>query len=278
MVEVELCVLKCNLLMRWEDLPIHLNVMLFQYSINIPFYLILKTFWITHPNNDLINNAAAGSPTVGIWYIFPLRPTGKFWFLKWVAHFWKGESEQEGIATGVNPQRTAMGRCENNSVIRLSWFYNEGPFKWKKRTLCRQWNQTYPCKPNESSTVSLYRWYEVLEISKKFLKQKDIVQDSIQTVKVQEFLQSYGVSHVTKMLRGTMLVAHFFLKKDRGVWVRGGDFRLIDFKSADNSTYYTHLCLLFHSHWFNYGFGRNSSKWSWKFSSICFLVNNSSRH
>ncbi|XP_078677557.1 cell surface hyaluronidase CEMIP2-like isoform X3 [Branchiostoma floridae x Branchiostoma belcheri] len=38
--------------------------------------LMLTTFWISHPNNDLINNAAAGSLGVGIWYLFHREPTG----------------------------------------------------------------------------------------------------------------------------------------------------------------------------------------------------------
>lgn len=34
------------------------------------------TFWITNPNNTLINNVAAGSVAFGIWYVFPAKPTG----------------------------------------------------------------------------------------------------------------------------------------------------------------------------------------------------------
>ncbi|XP_078597213.1 cell surface hyaluronidase CEMIP2-like [Branchiostoma floridae x Branchiostoma japonicum] len=36
----------------------------------------ISTFWITHPNNVLTNNAAAGSLHTGIWYIFHREPTG----------------------------------------------------------------------------------------------------------------------------------------------------------------------------------------------------------
>ncbi|XP_035675909.1 cell surface hyaluronidase-like [Branchiostoma floridae] len=38
--------------------------------------MMLSTFWISHPNNDLINNAAAGTPGIGIWYLFHLEPSG----------------------------------------------------------------------------------------------------------------------------------------------------------------------------------------------------------
>ncbi|CAH1264689.1 TMEM2 [Branchiostoma lanceolatum] len=38
--------------------------------------MMLTTFWISHPNNDLINNAAAGTEGVGIWYLFHREPTG----------------------------------------------------------------------------------------------------------------------------------------------------------------------------------------------------------
>jgi hypothetical protein len=38
--------------------------------------LALSTYWMTNPDNILTNNVAAGSEFVGIWYIFPERPTG----------------------------------------------------------------------------------------------------------------------------------------------------------------------------------------------------------
>ncbi|NXJ73451.1 TMEM2 hyaluronidase, partial [Trogon melanurus] len=37
----------------------------------------VSTFWIANPNNNLIENAAAGSQDVGIWYIFHRVPTGQ---------------------------------------------------------------------------------------------------------------------------------------------------------------------------------------------------------
>ncbi|CAH1264677.1 TMEM2 [Branchiostoma lanceolatum] len=37
---------------------------------------MLSTFWISHPNNDLTNNAAAGTKGTGIWYLFHREPTG----------------------------------------------------------------------------------------------------------------------------------------------------------------------------------------------------------
>jgi hypothetical protein len=38
--------------------------------------LALSTYWLTNPDNVLTNNVAGGSDFVGIWYIFPERPTG----------------------------------------------------------------------------------------------------------------------------------------------------------------------------------------------------------
>uniref|UniRef100_A0A4W3GVJ4 hyaluronoglucosaminidase n=1 Tax=Callorhinchus milii TaxID=7868 RepID=A0A4W3GVJ4_CALMI len=38
--------------------------------------MAVTTFWIANPNNNLINNAAAGAQDVGIWYIFHRVPTG----------------------------------------------------------------------------------------------------------------------------------------------------------------------------------------------------------
>ncbi len=63
--------------------------------------LALSTYWMTNPNNILTNNVAAGSEFVGIWYIFPERPTG--------------DSETLGIQLGINPSLTALAKFENNT-------------------------------------------------------------------------------------------------------------------------------------------------------------------
>ncbi|XP_072324858.1 cell surface hyaluronidase CEMIP2-like isoform X1 [Scyliorhinus torazame] len=39
--------------------------------------MAVTTFWISNPNNHLINNAAAGAEDVGIWFIFHRAPTGQ---------------------------------------------------------------------------------------------------------------------------------------------------------------------------------------------------------
>uniref|UniRef100_A0A8C2UBC3 hyaluronoglucosaminidase n=1 Tax=Coturnix japonica TaxID=93934 RepID=A0A8C2UBC3_COTJA len=39
--------------------------------------MAVSTFWIANPNNNLIENAAAGAQDVGIWYIFHRLPTGQ---------------------------------------------------------------------------------------------------------------------------------------------------------------------------------------------------------
>ncbi|NXI48273.1 TMEM2 hyaluronidase, partial [Galbula dea] len=39
--------------------------------------MAVSTFWIANPNNNLIENAAAGAQDVGIWYIFHRVPTGQ---------------------------------------------------------------------------------------------------------------------------------------------------------------------------------------------------------
>ncbi|XP_078386603.1 cell surface hyaluronidase CEMIP2-like isoform X2 [Cetorhinus maximus] len=39
--------------------------------------MAVTTFWISNPNNHLINNAAAGAQDVGIWFIFHRAPTGQ---------------------------------------------------------------------------------------------------------------------------------------------------------------------------------------------------------
>uniref|UniRef100_K7FSZ3 hyaluronoglucosaminidase n=1 Tax=Pelodiscus sinensis TaxID=13735 RepID=K7FSZ3_PELSI len=39
--------------------------------------MAVSTFWIANPNNNMIENAAAGAQDVGIWYIFHRVPTGQ---------------------------------------------------------------------------------------------------------------------------------------------------------------------------------------------------------
>ncbi|NWR69133.1 TMEM2 hyaluronidase, partial [Centropus unirufus] len=39
--------------------------------------MAVSTFWIANPNNNLIENAAAGAQDVGVWYIFHRVPTGQ---------------------------------------------------------------------------------------------------------------------------------------------------------------------------------------------------------
>ncbi|CAH1248392.1 TMEM2 [Branchiostoma lanceolatum] len=60
----------------------------------------VSTFWIAHPNNVLINNAAAGSAEVGIWYIFHDAPTGL----------------SAGSLPNKQAERTPFGRFYNNKV------------------------------------------------------------------------------------------------------------------------------------------------------------------
>ncbi|XP_035678003.1 cell surface hyaluronidase-like [Branchiostoma floridae] len=60
----------------------------------------ISTFWIAHPNNVLTNNAAAGSPHSGIWYIFHREPTGP----------------SAGTLPRYQAERTPLGRCYNNRV------------------------------------------------------------------------------------------------------------------------------------------------------------------
>ncbi|CAH1248257.1 TMEM2 [Branchiostoma lanceolatum] len=60
----------------------------------------VSTFWISHPNNVLTNNSAAGSAEVGIWYIFHDTPTGP----------------SEGSLPFKQAERTPLGRFYNNRV------------------------------------------------------------------------------------------------------------------------------------------------------------------
>ncbi|XP_035659371.1 cell surface hyaluronidase-like [Branchiostoma floridae] len=60
----------------------------------------VSTFWISHPNNDLVNNSAAGSMDTGIWYIFHEVPTGL----------------SEGLHLDPSTIYTPLGRFYNNRV------------------------------------------------------------------------------------------------------------------------------------------------------------------
>lgn len=56
------------------------------------------TFWITNPDNDLIDNVAAGSEGIGFWYALPEHPTGS------------------STTDDVWPRRTPLGRFERNTA------------------------------------------------------------------------------------------------------------------------------------------------------------------
>ncbi|XP_021007303.1 cell surface hyaluronidase [Mus caroli] len=62
--------------------------------------MAVSTFWIAHPNNHLINNAAAGSQDAGIWYLFHKEPTG----------------ESSGLPLLEKPELTPLGIFYNNRV------------------------------------------------------------------------------------------------------------------------------------------------------------------
>ncbi|XP_006894484.1 PREDICTED: transmembrane protein 2 [Elephantulus edwardii] len=62
--------------------------------------MAVSTFWIAHPNNNLINNAAAGSQDAGIWYLFHKEATG----------------ESSGAQLLEKPELTPLGIFYNNRV------------------------------------------------------------------------------------------------------------------------------------------------------------------
>ncbi|KAM5184978.1 cell surface hyaluronidase CEMIP2 isoform 1-T1 [Callospermophilus lateralis] len=62
--------------------------------------MAVSTFWIAHPNNHLIDNAAAGSQDAGIWYLFHKEPTG----------------ESSGLQFLEKPELTPLGIFYNNRV------------------------------------------------------------------------------------------------------------------------------------------------------------------
>ncbi|XP_070598756.1 cell surface hyaluronidase CEMIP2 [Erythrolamprus reginae] len=62
--------------------------------------MAVSTFWIAHPNNNLINNVAAGSQDAGIWYIFHKVPTG----------------DSHGLFLETKAELTPLGIFYNNKV------------------------------------------------------------------------------------------------------------------------------------------------------------------
>jgi len=70
------------------------------------------TFWVTNPDNTLINNAAAGSDGIGFWYALPQAPLGPS----------AGEPDL--------PQTTPLGEFRGNvahSNLRGGLFVDDGP-------------------------------------------------------------------------------------------------------------------------------------------------------
>ncbi|XP_019373011.1 PREDICTED: transmembrane protein 2 [Gavialis gangeticus] len=62
--------------------------------------MAVSTFWIAHPNNHLINNAAAGSQDAGIWYLFHKNSTG----------------DSHGLYLETKAELTPLGIFYNNRV------------------------------------------------------------------------------------------------------------------------------------------------------------------
>ncbi|XP_067425253.1 cell surface hyaluronidase CEMIP2 isoform X1 [Emydura macquarii macquarii] len=62
--------------------------------------MAVSTFWIAHPNNHLINNAAAGSQDAGIWYLFHKISTG----------------DSHGLYPETKAELTPLGVFYNNRV------------------------------------------------------------------------------------------------------------------------------------------------------------------
>ncbi|KAM3846140.1 cell surface hyaluronidase CEMIP2 [Vipera latastei] len=62
--------------------------------------MAVSTFWIAHPNNNLISNVAAGSQDAGIWYIFHKVPTG----------------DSHGLFPETKAELTPLGIFYNNKV------------------------------------------------------------------------------------------------------------------------------------------------------------------
>ncbi|KAI1900050.1 hypothetical protein AGOR_G00046010 [Albula goreensis] len=60
----------------------------------------VSTFWIANPNNNLINNAAAGSQDAGIWYVFHVASTG----------------DSHGLVPETKAELTPLGIFYNNRV------------------------------------------------------------------------------------------------------------------------------------------------------------------
>ncbi|XP_030647265.1 cell surface hyaluronidase [Chanos chanos] len=60
----------------------------------------VSTFWIANPNNNLINNAAAGSQDAGIWYVFHSSSTG----------------DSHGLVPETRAELTPLGIFYNNRV------------------------------------------------------------------------------------------------------------------------------------------------------------------
>ncbi|KYQ91602.1 hypothetical protein DLAC_07369 [Tieghemostelium lacteum] len=60
----------------------------------------VSTFWITNPNNTIVDNVAGGSAITGFWYVFPDYPVG--------------ESEQLGRQLNIRPSLTPVLEFRNN--------------------------------------------------------------------------------------------------------------------------------------------------------------------
>ncbi|NWZ50095.1 TMEM2 hyaluronidase, partial [Haliaeetus albicilla] len=77
--------------------------------------MAVSTFWIANPNNNLIENAAAGAQDVGIWYLFHRVPTGQS-----EGQYPEGQAEHTPLGVFYN------NRVHSNFKARAGLFIGKG--------------------------------------------------------------------------------------------------------------------------------------------------------
>ncbi|NWX96773.1 TMEM2 hyaluronidase, partial [Nothoprocta ornata] len=83
--------------------------------------MAVSTFWIANPNNNLIENAAAGAQDVGIWYIFHRVPTGQS-----EGQYPEGQAEHTPLGVFYNNRRCSLLKSSELLYFQAGLFIGKG--------------------------------------------------------------------------------------------------------------------------------------------------------
>ncbi|KAK4815349.1 hypothetical protein QYF61_000181 [Mycteria americana] len=178
--------------------------------------MAVSTFWISHPNNHLINNAAAGSQDAGIWYLFHRVATG----------------DSHSLAIETKSELTPLGIFYNNRVhsnFKAGLFIDKGVKTTNasvddpREYLCLDNNARRNIVPLYSALVRPHLEYCVqfwaphykrdIEVLERVQRRATKLVKGLEQKSYEERLRELGLFNLEKRrLRGDLIALYSYLK------------------------------------------------------------------